>query len=68
MGTRTKTFDCVEMKRRGAEKVQAATCHMSHAEELDFWARGTAELQEEQQSARRSGTQRQSFVTPADRA
>ena len=44
MGTKTKMFDCVEMKRRGAEKVQRATQGMTREEELAFWSRGTAEL------------------------
>lgn len=40
----TKTFDCVDMKHRGAEKVQQAISGMTLAEELAFWARGTREL------------------------
>ena len=52
MGTKTKMFDCVEMKRRGAEKVQRVTQGMTRAEELAFWARGTAELLKEQKALR----------------
>ena len=52
MGTRTKRFDCVEMKRRGAEKVQHATQGMTREEELAFWSRGTAELLKEQKALR----------------
>jgi len=40
----TKTFDCVEMKHRGADKVQHAIRRMTVAEELAFWAEGTREL------------------------
>lgn len=44
MKTRTKTFDCVEMKHKGAEKVWQATRGMTQEEELAFWAQGTREL------------------------
>lgn len=52
MGTKKKKFDCVEMKRRGAEKVQRATQGMTREEELAFGARGTAELLLEQKALR----------------
>ena len=52
MGTKAKTFDCVEMKRRGAEKVRRATQGMTREEELAFWVRGTAELMEVQKALR----------------
>lgn len=39
-----KTFDCVEMKHRGADKVQQAIEGMTLEEELAFWAEGTREL------------------------
>lgn len=42
-----KAFDCVEMKRRGAEKVQEQTKGMSAAEELAFWRLRTDALREE---------------------
>lgn len=57
MGVRTKTFDCVEMKRRGAEKVRHATQGMTREEELAFWMRGTAELLEEQKALREAKAQ-----------
>lgn len=50
MGTRTKIFDCVAMKHRGAEKIRRATQGMTREEELAFWSRGTAELLKEQQA------------------
>lgn len=52
MGARKKKFDCVEMKRQGAEKVQRATKGMTREEELAFWSRGTAELLLEQKALR----------------
>jgi len=41
-----KAFDCVEMKRRGAEKVQEQVKGMSAQEELEFWHRRTLALRE----------------------
>lgn len=32
-----KTFDCVEMKHRGAEKVREKTKDMTLEQELTFW-------------------------------
>jgi len=49
---KTKTFDCVEMKRRGAEKVQEEIAGMTPAQELAYWQRGTEELRALQESRR----------------
>jgi len=38
---RTKDFDCVEMKRKGARKVYEATRNMSPAEEFEYWRQRT---------------------------
>ena len=44
MERKKKAFDCVEMKRKGAEAILRATAGMSREEELAYWARGTADL------------------------
>jgi hypothetical protein len=41
---KTKTFDCVEMKRRGAELVQKQLEGKSVAQKLEYWRKGTDEL------------------------
>ncbi len=41
---KTKIFDCVEMKRRGAELVQKKLDGMSLAQKLEYWQKGTDEL------------------------
>ena len=41
---KTKTFDCVEMKRRGAEYVQKQLEGKSPAQRLEYWRKGTEEL------------------------
>ena len=48
----TKDFDCVEMKRSGAEKVRRETCAMTPEEELAYWQHGTEELRSQQGSLR----------------
>jgi hypothetical protein len=41
-----KAFDCVEMKRRGAELVQKQLEGKSLAEKLEYWQKGTVQLRE----------------------
>ncbi len=41
-------FNCVEMKRRGAEKVAEQTMHMTKEEELSFWQKQTQHLKDYQ--------------------
>ena len=41
---KTKTFDCVAMKRRGAEMVRAKLEGMTLDQELEFWQQRTEEL------------------------
>ena len=55
---KTKTFDCVELKRRGQEHVRNLTAGMSPEEELEFWRRETEAARREQAEAvarRRAG-------------
>lgn len=54
---KTKTFDCVEMKRRGAVRVQQTIAGMSPRQELEYWRNQTEQLrrrQREIQSGKRS--------------
>ncbi len=48
MKAKTKTFDCVEMKRRGQEHVRRLTAGMNPEEEIEFWRRETEEARREQ--------------------
>jgi hypothetical protein len=41
---RTKTFDAVEMKRRGAEALHAKLAGLTPEQELEFWRQRTEEL------------------------
>jgi len=48
-----KTFDCVAMQRKGAERVRRETAGMSKEEVLAYWQRGTEELLLEQAALRK---------------
>ncbi|MFA7237380.1 MAG: hypothetical protein WC058_10990 [Phycisphaeraceae bacterium] len=52
MTTRTKPFDCVQMKRRGAEHVYEAVKGMTLEEEAAYWRGRTAKLRREQTQLR----------------
>lgn len=45
---KNKKFDCVQMKRTGAEVVLKKTSTMSRKEELDFWRQQTQALATQQ--------------------
>lgn len=49
---KTKTFDCVEMQHRGAEKLREKTSDMTLEEELAFWRERTQTLRERQKKAK----------------
>jgi hypothetical protein len=41
---RTKTFDCVQMKRRGAELVRQKLEGKTLEQQLEHWQKGTEDL------------------------
>lgn len=43
-----KTFDCVQMKRRGAEKVREAIAGMTVEKEVRYWQERTRRLRQQQ--------------------
>ena len=47
-----KRFDCVEMKRRGAEKIYKQIGRMTQEEQLAFWQARTEVLRKRQQVKR----------------
>ena len=47
-----QTFDCVEMKRRGAEAVQQELEGLTPEERLAYWQRRTEALRRHRQTAR----------------
>jgi hypothetical protein len=49
---KTKTFDCVAMKRQGAARVYATTKRMSVKEELAYWRKQTTALKLRQRNSR----------------
>jgi hypothetical protein len=53
---KTKQFDCVEMKRRGAEYVYSIIKDMTPEQEIEYWRKRTEELREEQSKNRSKTT------------
>ncbi|MBI5731618.1 MAG: hypothetical protein HY963_10845 [Ignavibacteriales bacterium] len=49
----SKEFDCVEMKRKGATRLQKKIAGLSLEEELKFWEERTKALREEQRKMRK---------------
>ena len=48
----TKTFDAIEMKRRGALEVYELLKDLSSEEQVAFWKEETDKLREEQKAVR----------------
>ena len=55
---KTKTFDCVEMKREGARRVYEKTRDMTEAQEIAFWRERSEALRRRQREITRSRTRR----------
>jgi hypothetical protein len=53
---KAKTFDCVEMKRRGADQLQQRLAGMPPLQELEFWHKQTDEIRRRQQDIRQKLT------------
>ena len=49
---KAKTFDCVEMKHRGAEKVREQTKDMTPEQDLVFWRERSCILRQRQEDAK----------------
>jgi hypothetical protein len=52
---KTKTFDCVCMKREGAERVMKQLEGKSLQEQLEYWQKGTEDLKKHQQQLKQKG-------------
>jgi len=44
---KTKTFDCVDMKRRGAVRIHERTKNMTLEEKIEYWRRRSQVFQSE---------------------
>jgi hypothetical protein len=50
---KTKTLDCVEMKRRGAAKIAEETAGMSTRQKIEYWQKLTQAFRERQKHQKR---------------
>lgn len=57
---KNKTFDCVEMKHRGAEQLKKKIDRLTVQQELAFWAERSGELKQRQATAKAHTVHRQS--------
>ncbi len=49
---KTKTFDCVEMKRRGAELLRQRLAGMTLEQEIEYWRQRSEQFEREQERLR----------------
>jgi len=49
---KTKAFDCVQMKRSGADLVRKQLQGKSFQQQLEYWKKGTEDLKKLQKQAR----------------
>jgi len=52
---KTKTFDCVEMKREGGRRIYQRVKDMTPQEELAYWKARSTELGKKIKAAKRRG-------------
>jgi hypothetical protein len=55
---KTKTFDCVRMKRQGAERVMKQLESKSFQEQVEYWHKGTEDLKRHQQELKTTRVRR----------
>ena len=51
---KTKTFDCVEMKRHGGARIYEATRNMTLEQEVAYWRRRSETFRKEQERLRQT--------------
>ncbi|MCA9410420.1 MAG: hypothetical protein KC944_04370 [Candidatus Omnitrophica bacterium] len=64
---KTKTFDCVEMKRRGATRIHEAIKDFTFEEKVAYWEKRSREYQEvvqERRATRSEGPAEESGLRP----
>lgn len=44
---KNKSFDCVEMKRKGAETIYKKMAGLSLEQQLEYWRKGSASLRQQ---------------------
>ena len=53
---KTKTFDCVAMKREAAARIHETTRNMTLEQKIEYWRRRSEAFRQEQAIQKRSGT------------
>ena len=60
-----KTFDCVEMKRDGAQRLRERLAGMTRQQQLDFWRERTDALRRRAEAVRENSPRGQSASRPS---
>ena len=65
---KTKTFDCVEMKRKAAARIHEQIGHLTLAEKIEYWRLRSEEFRAEQEelAARIAGAAPTGKQSPGD--
>ena len=53
---KTKTFDCVEMKRKAAARIQEQIGNLTMEQKIEYWRQRSKEFRAEQEALKASGT------------
>lgn len=53
---KTKTFDCVKMKHRGAQNIKAQLKDMTTEEELAYWQKRSQVLRQHQEMVKKQSS------------
>ncbi len=48
---KNKSFDCVEMKRKGAEAIYQKVSSLSMEQQIEYWRKGSASLRQQMKRA-----------------
>ena len=60
---KNKLFDCVEMKRKGAEAIYRKVSSLSTEQQLEYWREGSAALRQQMRPANADAQSRESAPT-----
>lgn len=60
---KNKKFDCVDMKRKGAEAIYRKVSSLSTEQQLEYWREGSAALRQQMKPANANAQSRESIPT-----
>lgn len=61
---KNKSFDCVEMKRKGAEVIYPKVASLSMEQQLEYWRKGSDALRKQMKPANQTERKGDRFILP----